>query len=305
MSIIDNLVEQFPVRKSAEQKETFRRWALEQAVAMGYQAKADEKGYSRNVVIGDPEQAEVIFTAHYDTQPIMPIPNFITPTNIWIYLAYQVLLSVGIIAIGAGVGFVVNAITGMWMVGYVCGLLALFVLLVLMLFGPANKHCVNDNTSGVAAVLELMQHLPAEQRGKAAFILFDNEEKGLLGSARYAKEHRAVKKGKLLINMDCVGDGEHILFFANKRTRELPVFPALEQAMNDQTGCHFVMNHLEKCLYPSDQQAFAYGIAVCACNKSERWGYYCDKIHTKHDTICRQENLDFLTSGLTAFVEGL
>lgn len=305
MTIIETLTAQFPVRKSAAQKAAFREWVLAQSAAMGYKAEADNKGYSRNVVIGDPEQAEVVFTAHYDTQPVLPIPNFITPTNVWIYVAYQILLSVAILAIGGAAGAAAGWISGSFWVGYMVMMTAFFALIVLMLFGPANQHCVNDNTSGVAAVLELMQALPEAQRSKAAFILFDNEEKGLLGSSAYAGKHRAVKKGKLLINMDCVGDGEHILFFANKKTRELPTFAALEQAMSRQTGCHFVMNRMEKCIYPSDQAAFTYGIAVCACNKSERWGYYCDKIHTKYDTICRQENLDFLTGGLTAFVEAL
>ena len=50
-----------------------------------------------------------------------------------------------------------------------------------MLDGKANRHTANDNTSGVAAVMELMARLPEEQRSKAAFILFDNEEKGMLG----------------------------------------------------------------------------------------------------------------------------
>lgn len=305
MSIIETLTEQFPVRKSAAEKAAFRTWVVEQSKAMGYAAAADEKGYSRNVVIGDPEQAQVIFTAHYDTQPVMPIPNFITPTNVWIFLAYQVLLCLGMMIIAGLAGGAVLLLGGDFSAAYLLFMLVLFLIAGLMMFGPANKHCVNDNTSGVAAVLELMQRLPQDQRAKAAFILFDNEEKGLLGSSAYASKHKQVKKTKLLINMDCVGDGEHILFFANKKTRALPIFPTLEETMASQQGRQFVMNRMEKCIYPSDQQAYTYGIAVCACNKSERWGYYCDKLHTKYDTICHQENLDFLSNGLSAFVARL
>lgn len=305
MSIIESLVAHFPVRKNKREKQAFRDWMIEQSAAMGYQAKADEKGYSRNVVIGDPEKAEVIFTAHYDTQPVMPVPNFITPTKIGIYLLYQVVVTLAMFIVAGAVGYAVGAITGSWQGGYWTGLVTLLALGVLLVFGPANKHCVNDNTSGVAAVMELMQRLPQEQRSKAAFILFDNEEKGLLGSAAYAGKHREVKKNKLLINLDCVGDGDYILFFANKKTRALPTYAVLEETMQQQTGCQLVMNKMEKCIYPSDQANFTYGIAVCACNKSERLGYYCDKIHTKYDTICHQKNLDFLSAGLTAFVQKL
>ena len=220
-----------------------------------------------------------------------------------------------VVSFGIAPAMLLGALAG-WLVGLIsveAGILAggftstggMIAVMALMLLGPANKHCANDNTSGVAAVMELMQRLPQEQRGKAAFILFDNEELGLLGSSAYASKHKAVKKDKLIINMDCVGDGENLLFFANKRTRELPCFPALESAMAEQRGRNFVMNQMEKCVYPSDQASFRHGIAVCACNRAKVIGYYCDKIHTKKDTICEQANLDFLAAGLADFTSRL
>jgi hypothetical protein len=153
--------------------------------------------------------------------------------------------------------------------------------------------------------MELMARLPQEQRSKAAFILFDNEEKGMFGSAGYAAQHKEVKKNGLIINLDCVGDGENILFFANKKTRELPEYPLLAEAMQSQTGRNLLMNDMEKCVYPSDQAQFTYGIAVCACNKGKVLGYYVDKIHTPKDTVCEQANLDFLADGLNAFTAAL
>lgn len=36
--------------------------------------------------------------------------------------------------------------------------------MLLMMFGAANKHNVNDNTSGIAALLETMQRLSPEAR---------------------------------------------------------------------------------------------------------------------------------------------
>ncbi|MBQ3156600.1 MAG: M28 family peptidase [Clostridia bacterium] len=316
MSIIETLVEKFPVRKSGKQKAAFRAWFQGWAQAKGYEAQETKaKGLFRstNVVVGDPETAEVTFTAHYDTPAVMPLPNFITPRNVLVYILYQlvlvpVLLLPGALT-GALTGHVLRVLTdnaGMASaIGGFAGFIMVYVALGVMMFGPANKHNVNDNTSGVAAVMELMARLPEELRGKAAFILFDNEEKGMLGSAAYAAEHKAVKKEKLIINMDCVGDGENILFFANKKTRELEAFPKLEAAMQGVTGRNFLMNKMENCIYPSDQAQFKLGIAVCACNRMPVIGYYCDKIHTKKDTVCEQVNLDFLAEGLTGFVSGL
>lgn len=305
MSIIETLVDKFPVRKSKKQKESFRTWVHEEASAMGYSVKTEWNSGNYNVVIGNPETAEAVFTAHYDTPPVMPIPNFITPKNILFYLIYQIGVVLLLLAVCIGTGVLLSNLTDNVDLGFDIARLLYLVLLVLMLLGPANKNNVNDNTSGVAAVLELMSRIPEDKRNKTAFILFDNEEKGMSGSGAYAREHKLVKKEKLIINMDCVGDGENILFFANKRTRALPCYENLVNTMEAQFGRNFLMNKMEGCIYPSDQSRFKHGIAVCACKKAKIIGYYCDKIHTKKDTVCEQENLDFIANGLAQFVNAL
>lgn len=316
MSIIETLVANFPIRKSKKQKEAFREWFIGWAGEKGYPAEVTKpKGFFRssNLVVGNPETAEVTFTAHYDTPAVMPVPNFITPRNVLVYILYQlvlvpVLLIPGALA-GALTGHILRVVTDSAMLaskfGGLVGFISVYVTLGIMMFGPANRNNVNDNTSGVAAVMELMTRMPEEYRAKVAFILFDNEEKGLLGSSAYASSHKAVKKEKLIINMDCVGDGENVMFFANKKTRKLEVFSRLEEAMQAAKGRNYIMNKMEKCVYPSDQAQFKHGIAVCACNKMPVIGYYCDKIHTKKDTVCEQANLDFLADGLTDFVARL
>ena len=305
MPIIDLLLKEHPVRKSRAQKAAFRSWVMEQAQAMGYAAQVEQQGMHANLVIGDPETSQVIFTAHYDTPARMVVPNLIFPANIPMFLCVQLALVLGLLAISVAVGGTVGMLLHQPRAGYFVGLAVYWVILLLMLLGPANPSNANDNSSGVAAVLELMARIPQEQRAHAAFLLFDNEEKGLLGSSRYAKAHPEVRKGKLLINMDCVGDGEHVLFMANQATRAHALFPLLIQTMEEQPGRQFVLREMEKSVYPSDQRHFALGIAVCACQKSRRLGYYCSKIHTAKDTVCSQENMDYLAAGLTRFVAAI
>ena len=258
-----------------------------------------------NLVIGAPETSQVIFTAHYDTPARMVVPNLIFPANIPMFLCVQLALVLGLLAISVAVGGTVGMLLHQPKAGYCVGLAVYWVILLLMLLGPANPSNANDNSSGVAAVLELMARIPQEQRAHTAFLLFDNEEKGLLGSSRYAKAHPEVRKGKLLINLDCVGDGEHVLFMANQATRAHALFPLLIQTMEEQPGRQFVLREMEKSVYPSDQRHFALGIAVCACQKSRRFGYYCSKIHTAGDMVCSQENMDYLAAGLTRFVAAI
>lgn len=313
MAYIDTLIEQFPIRKTKLQKEEFRNWVMDECVKLGYTAQVETKGSSNNVVIGDADKAEAIFTAHYDTPAVMPVPNFITPCNVLVYLLYQIVLTVAIFAVSGlvagSLGWLAKIIFGdgelaFW-VGYLAELVSLFGLLGLMLFGPANKHNANDNTSGVASVLETMARIPAEKRGKVAFILFDNEEKGMLGSSAFASKHKDVKKNTLLVNMDCVGLGENILFFSPKKARGHAHYEKLVAGMNAQAGRNLEMFNMEGHMYPSDQSQFKHGIAVCSCKKAKVIGYYCDKIHTKHDTIADAGNIAFIADGLAAFAQSL
>ena len=301
MSIIETLLQTHPIRKSKAQKKSFRDWFVEEAARMGYTATVHTKGSNNNLVVGDPESVQVTYTAHYDTPAVMPLPNFLTPKNLLIYILYQLVIVFIFLVVCMGSGVLVGWLTKEPLWGSLVSMVAWFVLLILMLAGPANKNCANDNTSGVAAVMEIMARLPEAERQKAAFILFDNEELGLLGSSAYASTHKHFKKNGLLINLDCVGDGEHLFFFANKKTRALPQYAQLCETMEAQEGRVAHMDEMEKAIYPSDQANFKYGIAVCACNKKKVIGYYVDKIHTKKDTVCDQINLDFLADGLVAF----
>lgn len=313
MAYIDTLIEKFPIRKTKLQKECFRNWVMDECMKLGYTAQVETKGSSNNVVIGDADKAEAIFTAHYDTPAVMPVPNFITPCNVLVYLLYQIVLTVAIFAVSGlvagSLGWLAKIIFGdgelaFW-VGYLAELVSLFGLLGLMLFGPANKNNANDNTSGVASVLETMARIPAEKRSKVAFILFDNEEKGMLGSSAFASKHKDVKKNTLLVNMDCVGLGENILFFSPKKARGHAHYEKLVAGMNAQAGRNLEMFNMEGHLYPSDQSQFKHGIAVCSCKKAKVIGYYCDKIHTKHDTIADAGNIAFIADGLAAFAQSL
>lgn len=317
MAYIDTLIEKFPIRKNKAQKEAFRAWVVEECEKLGYTATVEKKGSSNNVVIGDADSAEAIFTAHYDTPPVMPVPNFITPCNILIYLLYQVVLTIVLMVVGCGTGAGIGTLLGLLakalggdaeVIAVMAALgmmVCLWGVIFLLMFGPANKNNANDNTSGVASVLETMVRIPAENRGKVAFILFDNEEKGMLGSSAFAAKHKQVKKNTFLVNMDCVGLGDNILFFSPKKARSHAHFEKLQAGMNAQEGRNLGWHKMEACFYPSDQMQFKHGIAVCSCKKAKVIGYYCDRIHTKHDTIADAGNIAFIADGLAAFAQNL
>jgi len=302
MTYLEHLVKDFPIRRSMVQKETFRKWMLAEAQRLGYSAKVEcSAGKHDNIVIGNPEKAEVTFTAHYDTPAVNFLPNIMIPRNIPLFFCYQFLI-VGIMLVAALlVGIIANVFIHDVRMSYVIGWLFYMGLLMLMLYGPSNKHNVNDNTSGVATILETIAKIPAEQRDKIAFILFDNEEKGLRGSKAYAKEHMEVQYTHLIVNLDCVGVGENILFIAPKLATNLPAYPLLEEAFRDRQGRRALFFPKAGSVCNSDQKSFKCGVAVVACKKRPVVGYYCGKIHTAGDTQADQENIGFLADGLSAF----
>lgn len=301
MTILEEMLSAFPVRKSRRQKEAFRQWAVAKAEGAGYAARVEQNGglgENRNVVIGDPETAEVVFTAHYDTPPRMILPNMPLPRNFPLFLLYQLAIVALFLAAAGIVGGIAALLGADKMLSFQLGWLIYVALLLLMMFGPANPHNANDNTSGVATVLSLMAATEERDRPRVAFILFDNEEKGCLGSRAYAKEHPLVRDERLIVNMDCVGVGEHLLFIAPEKVRHMPCYERLEKAMAEDEASGAVFFPMEKSRFPSDQRNFKQGVGVCACRKGPRIGYYCAGIHTSRDTRCDQENIGRLTCAL-------
>lgn len=292
------ILEKYQIRKTKAQKNAFISFLQEKVGKMGYASKleAGRRG-SCNIVVGDVDNAKVVYTAHYDTCPVLPFPNFITPKNFLIYLLYQILLSAAILAVAYGSQILIDKAALLLKfngnIAYFLELAVFYGIICLLFLGPANKHTANDNTSGVTTLLEIMANLPDEKKNEVAFVFFDLEEMGLVGSSSFAQKHKKVMKEKLLINFDCVSDGDHILLVLRKKSKAYK--DALEKA--------YVSNELfnvevadKGVFYPSDQMNFVCGVGVAALKKSKFINLlYMDRIHTKKDTVYTEENIEFLT----------
>ena len=300
------------MRKTKKQKEAFRAWLCEELRKLGYDSAEETGNFSTNVIVGDPDGAKVLFTAHYDTCPVLPIPNFITPRSFLWYLLYQLLLVLPmlLLAVGAEVGVLLlwEAAFGracpMWLaLGVVYLVLGFFLWWIY--FGPANRSTANDNTSGVITLLEIAQALPEELRSQVCLVFFDNEEKGLLGSSAFAAAHKNVKKNTLLVNFDCVSDGDYIQLFPTRRLKkDCGAVAALEGAFSG-SGKKTVEVVTSGGFYPSDQTRFKRGVGVCALRRSRLFGFYMTDIHTKKDTTLEWENIRLLREGAVRLAEQL
>ena len=294
----------FPVRKSKKQKQAFRDAVKSYLKTIGYDS-ITQKGSmgARNIVIGNPETAKFLVTAHYDTPAAMPFPNLITPCSVLPFLGYQILLTVlifavallpGIVLVSFGVG--AEAASLIW-------LLSLYGILALMLFGPANKHNANDNTSGVVTVLEIAKSMPEAYRDQVCFVLFDLEEAGLVGSSSYQKAHKKHTANQIVLNLDCVGDGNEIVMFPNKKLKQDSAKIELLRTITGTWGEKGIaIREKGFAYYPSDQKNFPYGVGIAAFRRSSWAGLYCSRIHTKKDTVLEETNVNILRAAIVSLI---
>ena len=260
---------------------------------------------SGNIIIGNMEKAKIFCTAHYDTQAVLPFPNLIVPNNLFGLILSQLAIIICVLILI----FLINIVfiklfvwTGLFN-GFelsIASSISWLIIMIWMLFGKANKHTANDNTSGVVTIIESAIKLPEDFRDEICFVLFDNEELGLLGSAAFAKEYKEYIKNKLIINFDCVSDANDIFFFPTK------------QIKNDQSkheviikafaSTNYINVHMNKGFgfYPSDNFNFKCAYGVCSLKKG--LFYYLDRIHTSRDIIFNEENIELLSDGVCKLV---
>ena len=301
-SLSNEILAKWQVRKTAKQKDAFIAFLQEKIPEL----RVEQGGFgkNKNLVVGDVASARVICTAHYDTCARLPFPNFLAPKNIPAYLGYALLLCIPMVAIMV----MMQLLLGLFFEDFFLlfdlpYLICMSLLLMITLGGPPNPNTVNDNTSGVITLCELMAALSPEERSKVAFVFFDNEENGLFGSRYFARLHK--KEGlqdKLVMNFDCVSDGEHIMLVQNRAARK--AFGATLAESFVSTPEHKV--HLESAattMYPSDQASFPTNVGIAAFKHKKGIGLYIDRIHTKKDTILRESNITYLVESTKTFLE--
>ena len=308
----DQILENYQIRKSNKEKTAFIRYLIERLSASGYDPErhitVEEKWkgifLTRNIIVGDPDKAKVLLAAHYDTCALLPFPNLIAPTSPLLFIAYQLFLVVMIFLVATIPAVIAGFFTQDPMIIYYVFELSLILFLVQVMFGFKNRHAANDNTSGVITLTRFLENLPEEHREKVCVIYFDNEEKGLFGSMHFAEKHKDVAKNTLMINLDCVGDGETIFSLAKKEAMSHELYPVFAETM-ERNSAYFDGNiqcrKILPMMFPSDQSNFKKGIGVCALNKSSL-GMYCARIHTPKDTVCREENVKVLAEAMVEFV---
>jgi Zn-dependent M28 family amino/carboxypeptidase len=171
--------------------------------------------------------------------------------------------------------------------------------------GFKNKNNYNDNTSGVATILSIIDELSKDALNEVAFILFDNEEKGKKGSAVYFKDHKDEMKERFLINFDCVGNGENIIFIAQEGAINSQEFKQLKGTFENSDEFTLDFCTHKEAQSNSDHKNFPCGVACIACKKSKNGILYTPNIHTNKDVIAYNSNIDYIAKNIVLFIDNI
>ncbi len=289
----------YQVRRKKEQKTRFIEFM--QSSIPGITVEEGGTPKSRNVILGNISDAQVIFTAHYDTCAAMPFPNFIMPKNM---LLGMLPILGGYLAVVAVLYALMFFITYDFFISYVVAVyVSLFLLIAVTMLGRPNKNNANDNTSGVITLVELMDRLSEQEKQKVAFVFFDHEENGMIGSSYFKSRHKKDLQDKLIINFDCVSDGDNIMLIQSKSAR-IKYENILKDIFLPTADKNIFIEKSSRAIYPSDQMAFKNSIAVAALKKS-KVGLYMNRIHTKRDVIFDESNIEYICSGMKSFLSSI
>ena len=299
----------YPVRRKAQEKERFRIWLVATLREMGYHVELQSNesalqtgGRVTNVVVGDPERAKLILTAHYDTPLREILPPLLCPTRPVTYVLYQALTPVLALVVSFLVAF---ALTFPFNAPF--WTLPIFLVLPIgclayLKLGPSEKNNANDNTSGVVTLLEVAKNLTPRYRANVCFVFFDCGAQAGQGAKAFRKKY-PVTKEKSVIHLDCVGEGDEIMFLPSKYSRwntELLDFINESFADVEKPENKTVFLKTDGLVYyPSDNRTFRYSTTVCAVKKVLGFGR-C--ITPRKAAEIDEANVDLLSRGLCALV---
>ena len=296
MEKFKEIFDKYGIRMHRKQKKTFRDYVIEQAKGMNYSAKEENNVIAKNIVIGDVDKAEYVFTAHYDTPPRLP-KFFVKHMMLYTVLFTSLLVGISVFV----PPLLTNSISTLKILygvfyGITYGTIGASVLHMFGFLGNANKKNFNDNTSGCYALLKLMekyQNLPEQEKSKIAFVFFDNEEKFLLGSLTHRNKHLKTYKDKTYINLDCVGLGKQMnLYHYGKTTK---IASELEKIMNEKGNNFYPKVKTSGLTSTSDHFSFQKANHVCllSVDKDNEKSLY-SQIHSSNDDKIDFSNIDEL-----------
>ncbi|MBQ9290410.1 MAG: M28 family peptidase [Clostridia bacterium] len=298
------LSEQYPVRKTEEEKTAFLKFLTGTLEEHGYQPETEVSGLrkSRNIVVGNPEKAAIVLCAHYDTPAAKWPGNLLIPVNIPAYFVWQ-LLSMLLLLVPALVLYLIAwqfiGRTAVWLF-----FLSYVGLLLWQTIGSGNRNNRNQS-SGLAVLLEVMAALPESARRHTAFVFFDRGEEFTLGAKAYGKEHLQVQYTRLILQLDALGLGKELVLIPKKPARKCTGYQRLVRILEGTEGMHLEVAGAGMQICPGDYKCFQCGMILLSCVRRPLIGLCIPNLHTRRDTEVDEKQLEAIGNTLIRAVSAM
>jgi hypothetical protein len=312
-SLAENFFTKYGTRFRRKEKDAFLDYCTAEFKKLSYtdtEITVQKSIFGKNLVVGSPD-ADILVTAHYDTPANNGFLLFSTPLVGQALANFVLLPFFGVLFFIAG--FLenymssenINIYNALLVLLFSNIFLIAFIIMSCRLFLVKNKHNYNDNTSGVLGVFSVASAVSEnpELRGRCAFVLFDNEEWGLLGSlgfANWRNKKFPAKKNSQVINLDCIANGDILLVAAKKKHENLDKIADFMQNQEFE-----VVKKCSMMIYLSDHANFPGGVMLSFVKRSLIGGFlYLPRIHTKKDTVCDLEKIERLSASVYKYISG-
>ena len=258
-------VRMFPVRRSREEKDAFVQAVTAFAEGLGNKTAVEEGGWlkSRNLVIGDPERAQMLFCAHYDTPARRLLPEISFPGRPVLSLVLEILKALFLMLPAFAVYLLFWSFLGSRAVPVF--FLTYLALLALQVLGPAEKRNPGLDAA-VQTLLEVMETLPDEARSRAAFVLFDHGELNRAGARQFAKNHSQAAWTRLMVQFERMEAGSQLVLLTGRPAQKAAGFHGLVSALNRIPGYKVSTFTTLPFSAPSDATGFACHVRLLLCD---------------------------------------
>ena len=305
----ERILREFPVRRKSGEKERFRLWLMGTLQELGYHAALQSRetalslgASTTNVIAGDPEKAKLLLIAHYDTGIRPLLPPLVMPTRPVTALLYLALTPVCVLLGSFAASFALTFALDAPHVTLPLFLALLAAALCYLRFGPSETRNADDNTSGVAALLETAAALTPRYRGEVAFAFLDGGFGGLAGAKGFRARYPSAKE-KVVVNVNCVAAGDELLILPSRSARwNGEVLDAMLESFDVGGAKPVFLKTDGLTYYPSDNRAFRSSFAVCASKKLRGFGRI---IEPRKSESIDSGNIEILKKSLCKLAENI
>lgn len=299
---MDRLLEELRKRQkryTKEEKEEFFEFLKDKLNKLDYSYRETKTKFlnSLHLETETENDPKIVLLAHYDTSTTIPVwfewiirlSGHTRSLLIFIIMfsAYQlVLLSNN------------SLIIDVFRIGVVVS------IIIPLLFIP-NKHTMNDNTSGILALLILAERISKDDnlKSKVKFVFTDNEEKALVGSFQLKKiwEKSVFQySNSKIISIDSIGRGETAVIsynFVDNLAKELKKH--MENDFEEVKSINMWFTPFSDAFNFWRQGA----VNINMMDKSIIPGGYCiQDIHSKRDTYISEMNIKSVTDSIENYI---